>query len=54
MPSSDERTTNDRPQDGMPWNDAEEPASDSTEQTQDVEETSTPDVPSTPEPSWRP
>jgi hypothetical protein len=54
MPSSDERTTNDRPQDRAPWDDAEKPASDSTEQVEEVEETSTLDAPSSPEPSWRP
>ena len=49
MPSSDERTTRE-----WPWKDAEEPASESTEQAKEVEEGSSLDAPSSPEPSWQP
>jgi hypothetical protein len=49
MPSADERTTRD-----WPWNDAEEPASESAEEAKEVEEGSSLDAPSSPEPSWQP
>lgn len=49
MPSSDERTTRE-----WPWKDAEEPASESTEQAKEVEEGGSLDAPSGPEPSWQP
>ena len=45
MPSSDERTTNDWSQDRARWDEAEEPAPESTEQAKEIEEKGTLDAP---------